>query len=226
MSANEKKERMLSRLDSISVRELQSAEIARQFIHRDVDDTVDPVLLVDRDAWNQVAAKENKEGKYIFVYSVSLSALSKAFADQLSKQTGLKIVYSSGDPRSVMKQGVNSTQTPDRWLQLIRDAEYVVTDSFHGTAFSTLFQKNFFTVVKGDPGEGFNIRMNNFLTGIGLESRLFSKVPGKGIDCTAPDYTSAESLLAEKINFSRDFLKKNLEAAYRKKLEGEEETKR
>ena len=103
--------------------------------------------------------------------------------------------------------------TPQRWLQLIRDAQYVVTDSFHGTAFSTLFHRNLFTVLDGNPEDGFNVRMSDFLKRIGLEQRLFNGVPDR-IDCADVDYTQADILMKEQIMLSLDYLGEQLQEAY------------
>lgn len=202
---------LLSRLDSVSVREPKSAEIAKKCIDRDIKVSVDPVLLLNRDEWNRIAEKENAEGDYIFVYSVIGGKALLDFAKKLSEQTGLKVIFSGGNAGSIFKLGISRVQTPERWLQLVRDAKYVITDSFHGTVFSVLFHKSFFTIVK--KGEGFSIRMIDFLKGIGLEDRLCSSLPDK-IDCSEIDYREADVKLSEKIDRSKEYLRKNLEAVY------------
>lgn len=212
---------LLERLDSISVREPKSAEIVKKCLGKDVEVTVDPVLLLDRNAWNQIAERENMEGDYILVYSVCTSKLLRSFVKKLSEQTGLKVIFSGGNAGAVLKLGVGRAQTPERWLQLMRDAKYVVTDSFHGTVFSALFHRTFFTIVNQGQGAGFNIRMIDFLQGIGLEDRLFSSLPDE-INCSEIDYRESDARLSEKITRSKAFLRKNLEAAYMRKNAQEE----
>jgi len=213
--------RRLSSFNAISVREKKSEEIAQKSIDRDISVVVDPVLLLEKDEWSQIAEKDNKNVRYIFVYAVGMSKTLKAFVQKLREQTSLPVVWSAGNPKAVIEQGKLQVQTPQRWLQLIRDAEYVVTDSFHGTAFSVLFQRNVFTVVKGKVDEGFNIRMNDFLNSVGLSQRIFNAVPEK-IDCKAPDYSIVDSNLEKMKAHSLAFLRENLEAAYQEKLKLEQ----
>ena len=210
----------MSKLREISVREPQSAVIAGKFTDRNIEITVDPVLLLDQDDWNKIALGDNTSGDYIFVYSVNTTKLLNDFVNKLSKQTGLKIIHSGGNPGAVLKQGLSKVFTPDRWLQLIRDAKYIVTDSFHGTAFSVIFRKNLFTITNGDPNTGFNMRMSDFLGGLGLDDRIFISVPEK-IDCSDIDYSDAENLLNKQIDHSLKYLQMNLEAAYKEKSEVE-----
>ena len=207
---------LISRLREIGVREPQSADIARQCVNKKIEVVVDPVLLLDQREWERIAESENKSGRYIFVYTVNSSPLLRQFCAKLSKQTGLKVIVSGGNAGAVLKQKILHSFTPERWLQMIRDAEYVVTDSFHGTAFGTLFRKTVFTIVEGDPAAGFNMRMSGYLKGIALESRLVTAVPYE-IDCTPIDYSVPEQLLEEKRRYSLDFLRRNLEAAYAEK---------
>ena len=207
----------LDKLKRISVREQKSRDIALQCVNKTVDIVLDPVLLLSQEEWNQIAEKDNRKGKYIFVYTVGNHATMREFAFQLSRQTKYKIVWSGGNVKADAKLKMLQTYTPMRWLQLIRDAEYVVTDSFHGTAFSALFHKNVFTVVRGKVDEGFNIRMNDFLTSIGLPDRIFNSVP-EVINCKMPDYSRVDKKLESMKASSLAYLHENLEAANQEKL--------
>ena len=212
---------LLPRLNAISVREHQSAEIVKQCISNEEPEVcVDPVLLLKREEWEKVAEKDNQKGRHIFAYSVKTDKLLDAFVKQLSKQTKLKVIYSGGSIGSSIKQGFLNSYTPERWLQLIKDADYVVTDSFHGTAFSVIFRKNFFTIVNGDPHNGFNVRMGDFLTELGLLRRIHSTIPAE-IDCSPIDFSQAENRLKEKIAYSLAYLEKNLNMAYQQRHDAE-----
>ncbi len=212
---------LIGRLDAISVREKRSAQIAEQCTQKtDIRVVVDPVLLLNQDQWNQIAEKDNPFGKYIFVYSVSTTPLFQRFVEKLSRQTGLKVIRSGGNSGAVIKHRILKVQTPQRWLQQMRDAEYVVTDSFHGSVFSTIFRKNFFSIVDGDPKEGYNVRMNDFLNGIGQEGRIYSDIP-ETIDCSPIDYSETSEILRKQIEQSYDYIKENIEAAYQQKKAAE-----
>ena len=159
----------------------------------------------------------NKQGeKYIFVYITHLSKTVQEYIKRLRTKTGFKIVYAAYGPKQALKLGKIQVQTPERWLQLIHDAEYVVTNSFHATAFSVLFHKKFFTVVNGDKDKGINVRMNDFLTGLGLEDRIFSDIPAE-LDLSDIDYTKVDEKIRIMREESMEFLRQNLEAAYQQK---------
>ena len=209
---------LISRLDAVSVRENKGAEIAKKCTEKKVEVVVDPVLLLDFKAWDEIADKTNNEGKYIFVYSVRASKTIKEFVKKLKQQTGLRIIYSGGNAGAVMKLKATQVFTPTKWLQLVRDAEYVVTDSFHGVVFATLFHKPLFTVIEGNPQEGFNVRMSDFLKRIGLETTIYSTVP-QAIDLSFIGFDTADTLLNKMVSNSKEYLQKNLEAAYRQKTE-------
>ena len=110
--------------------------------------------------------------------------------------------------------------SPEEWLQLLRDAEYVVTNSFHATAFCIVFHKKFFTVVNGEKNKGINVRMYDFLHTIGLEGRMLNSVPDQ-IDLSDIDYSNTNKTIEKMREESMSFLRRNLEAAYQQKIESE-----
>ena len=217
LSTNSKVKKWISDLCEISCREKSSAQIARSLTGRAVTVVNDPVLLLKRDEWETIAG-DPIEGKYIFSYSTHSFPIYEAFLSMLSKQTGLpvkKMVYTP-KPSVAIKQGILIPQSPRQWLQLIEGAEYVVTNSFHATAFSVLFHKNFFTVVAGEKGAGINMRMNDFLGSIGLEERIINMLP-ESISTETINYNHADSILEKSRDQSIEFLVNNLERALEKK---------
>ena len=104
-------------------------------------------------------------------------------------------------------------------IALLKNAEYVVTNSFHGTAFSVLFHKKFYTAVQDGKNVRSNVRLYDFLEGLGLSERLKSETP-ETIDLSAPDFTEADRVLSAQREESLAFLRRNLENAARIKKEG------
>lgn len=213
----------ISRLNGVSVREHSSAATANRILDKNVPVVADPVLLLNCEEWDKVAELPRKTaGKpYIFAYSTHLTPEYQQFLKQLQKQTGFKVVRSTWKPRNAMKQGFIQVQTPPRWLQLLRDAAFVVTNSFHGTVFSVLYHKAFFTVVQGNKGGGSNIRMNDFLSALELGDRMYSSVPNH-IDTSTPSYEGVDNMVTCMREDSMDYLRKNLEAAYQQKIQLEQ----
>ncbi len=219
----EKQKEYLSELKMISCREKSSAIMAKRLTGRKAEIVVDPVLLIGADQWKKIIPGKVKPEKYIFSYTTHLFPEYEKFLQQLSKETGLRIVRAvyAGRPSIAIKQRKLVLQTPQQWLQQLYNAEYVVTNSFHATAFSVMFHKKFFTVVHGDGTKGINIRMNDFLSGLGLQDRLYSAAPDQ-MNLTETDYTPIDSRLDQLRTDSIAFLRRNLEAAYEGKQQSEQ----
>ena len=218
---NPQEREWLNALNGISCREQSSAETVRNVTGRNAEVVVDPVLLLKASDWNLFIPEERNKKKYIFSYTTHLFPLYEEYLQKLSKETGLPIKRAVFKPKNGLKQRILIPQTPLQWLQQLRNAEYVVTNSFHATAFSIIFHKKFFTVVSGEKDKGINVRMNDLLTTLNLQERIYSSVPER-IDLTEPDYTPIDSKLDQMRTDSLGFLQRNLEAAYEEKKQREQ----
>ncbi len=208
----------LSRLRQISVREPSAVKVIEENTPYTARAVLDPVLLLTREEWDKAAVSAKKEKQYIFVYVTHVSNDLKQFVSRLKEQTGLPVMWTTSGPRlAIQCKSFAYPPSPQRWLQRLRDAKYVVTNSFHATAFSTIYHKNFFTVVGGKKNGGINIRMNEFLTTMGLEDRIFDSVPEQ-IDLSEPSFMQADETLERLRAESLVYLRENLEAAYQEKL--------
>lgn len=137
----------LKHMDAISVREKAGSEIIKKLTGKNVPVVLDPTFLLSEIQWREIAEPIHKKG-YIFCYFLGNNISARKYALQLKKETGLNIVcipfmdeinkcdIQFGDIRLFE---VN----PTSFLSYIINAEYVVTDSFHGTVFSVIFQKQF-----------------------------------------------------------------------------------
>ena len=209
----------ISELNEISVREKSSVGVVKKYADRDAVVVADPVILLHVDEWNKVAIQKNNKKKYIFSYTTHKFDEYDRFLKSLSEKTGLKVIEASWDLsiKNRLKKGKLLNQTPEEWLQLIRDAEFVVTNSFHATVFSTLFHKKFFTFVNGKKNEGSKIRMYDYLSSIGLIDRMLSSVPDN-INLSDIDYSKPDCIISDMRNEGIAYLQRNLEAAYDQKV--------
>ncbi len=210
----------LPSFDSLSVRERSGINTLQNSINKPAQVVCDPVFLVDTAKWKSIISKEHPGKKYIFVYITHLSKAVENILEQIQRATGFSIVHAACGPKQALRQGMIKVQTPQEWLGLLYHAEYVVTNSFHATAFSVLFHKKFFTIVNGDKAKGVNVRMNDLLTALGLEDRIFSDIPDNP-DLSEPDYTAVDQKVDQMRRESLDFLQGNLEAAYLQKMKRE-----
>ena len=208
----------IGRLRQIGLREKSAEEIVCRYTRAPVYTVVDPVLLLTGEEWSRIAGKKRAQQKQIVVYSTHETEEFKGFVEKLRQETGLpvkRLVWGK-TLRSALRSKVLFIARQPEWLRMIRDAEYVVTNSFHATVFSILFEKKFFTVVHGEKDQGRNIRMYDFLKQLGLEDRIRNAVP-ETIEREAPDYTAVMPGLEALRSFSLRFLRENLEAAAREK---------
>lgn len=152
----------LSRLDYISVRESSGVSILESLgIDRAVQVT-DPVFLISREQWNELCLPKTLE-HYILVCDFDESLEIRDFVLRMAHQKDLKI-YSVLSCDYADKNF--SRHGPRTFLSLIRDAEYVVSNSFHATAFSLIFQKPFAVF---DRAEKINTRMRDLLSTFRLQ---------------------------------------------------------
>ena len=210
----------IDRLNAISVREQSAVQIAKSFTNKPVKVVSDPVLLLDSKKWSEIAISPSLKEPYIFVYATHLNDTILSFLNKLKAVTNLRVVWAVAGPKQAIKRGIFKVQKPDEWLGLLENAEYVVTNSFHATAFSVLFHKKFYTVVYGDKAKGINVRMNDFLNSMELENRIFSDIPSE-IDLSEIDFSSPDEKIRLMREDSLEYLRQNLEAAYQQKLEHE-----
>ena len=166
--------------DYVSVREKQGAKIIMDLCGREAKVVLDPTLLIGRDFWLSLLKRKYKKPfkKYIFCYIFSNEQRHSDYLKKIQKETGLPIVYVNVSNLSY--DGLNAQNKefvdPLGFLQLIKNAEFVVTDSFHGTAFSLLFNKDFYVFKRGRSDEKINMfsRIESILSVAGLEDRIVS----------------------------------------------------
>lgn len=137
----------LEKFDHISVREIRGQKIVRQLTGRKVPVVCDPTLLFTADEWDDVLPKEPvAEGKYIFCYFLGNRDEPRKCVLELAKKTGLPIVmmpFFGEISEYDNKLGAKFVDNPDpsHFVSAIRNAEYVCTDSYHGTVFSIIYRK-------------------------------------------------------------------------------------
>lgn len=162
----------LNNINFISVREEMGAKIVKRLNERNAEVLIDPVFLLDANRWKEIIKKNNKE-RYVLVYKITKEVKLLEFAKKLSKLTGLKIKYVPNDLKKMISGEYYLNIGPSEWLDLIYNAEYVVTNSFHGTAFSIIFNKKFF-VEAAQKANGTTSRIYNLLRMFDLEDREIS----------------------------------------------------
>lgn len=139
---------LINRLDYISVREGQTQKAIQQLISKPISEVLDPVFLLKSDDWKQkFDVYENSDGpqKYILVYIVGESSYAIKEAIRLSEKFKLPIINISSSQKKIRNINRTIMPTPVEFIKLFVGAEYVLTNSFHGTAFSIIFKKQFWS---------------------------------------------------------------------------------
>lgn len=205
--------RFLPRIRHISVRERSGQKLVARFTGRRVPVVADPTLLFDGEAWLNVQQDEPLiDGKYIFCYFLGDNPPHRQFASRLAEATGCRIVALPHVDEYVRCDEGYADEAlwsvgPDGFLNLIRNAEWVLTDSYHCSAFSMQYEKKFFTFRRFNrkTTQSTNSRLDTLFEQCGLEDRLLT---GKE---EISDYLNCINLEIDYVNVRRriEKLRKN-----------------
>lgn len=134
----------LMTFQNISIREITGAKLIEQLLNKKVSCNVDPIFLTERDEWEEISSAIDAPSKYVLVYLLAEDKEIFTFAKNLAKQKGAKIIYIND--RLIKQPGVHNFRgvTPEQWIWLFIHADAVITNSFHGTAFSLYFEKELY----------------------------------------------------------------------------------
>lgn len=146
----EKYKTFLKRINHLSVREESGVKLINEISKLNAKWVCDPTLLLTKEEWENETIRERiVEDKYILCYFLGNNIEHRKFAERLKKATGLKIVSLNHADEYVKYSDIFADIKPydigpREWINLIRNAEYICTDSFHGSVFSLIFNKTFF----------------------------------------------------------------------------------
>lgn len=209
----------LNQIDYLSTREIEGQQIIKKLTGRQAEITLDPTLLLEQEEWNQIADPYKSSKSYILCYYMPGDKLVNESITQLAQQvssfTGWKIINIGQKEYMRLNPLINSIfdAGPAQFLGLFQNASFVVTNSFHGTAFSINYKKPFFVPINLSlpPEKALSSRITTLLETLNLEHRL---VPaGKDlpkVDIFEMDYQTADTILQQKKQISIEFLRNAL----------------
>lgn len=189
-SEQEVTRQLVKKYDAISVREDSAKKIIEELGGSQVVHILDPTLVLNKKEWSDLIAPRMIKAKYIIVYRLNPNREMENFAKKLSDETGCRIVRMSYYFNHFRDQGkMIYTPTVEQFLSLINYADYVITDSFHCTAFSLNFHKDFFVFYP----DKYNSRLQSILELTGTDHRVINgKTEVKPIDFERVDHIIAE----------------------------------
>lgn len=209
----------LSRIDWLSTREESGKKIIHDVAGLDAEVVVDPTLLLTSEQWKDVVPNSPRyDFRYIFCYFLGSNELCRKEAESLSSKTGLPIVVLKHLDEIILSDEAFGDESPydvdpAGFVNLIRNAEYVLTDSFHGSVFSILNHKKFVTYYRFAEGnkQSRNSRIDNLLGHLNLRSRLVTESgQTENVLNTEIDYRAVDTRLAEWRKGSWAFLERAL----------------
>lgn len=163
---------------AIGVREDNAVNLVKNLTGQDAKLVLDPTLLLDKEQWMKVAKPVEglPDKPYVLIYELSDIPFIKQVAMYIAEKTGLPIVRicKNASPEDKEEEILNIINAgPAEFLYLFKKAGYVVTNSFHGTAFSINFGKQFYTVIP--LGKSNNSRQKSILKLMGCEERMLTE---------------------------------------------------
>ena len=166
----------LNKLEYISVREENIANSLENILNKKIEKVLDPTLLLEKEKWEELINKEKTvdldNTKYILVYTLFENPEITKIADYISDKTGLKVIHFR--KYNAYKNELMSmySKGPIDFVNAFKNAEYIVTNSFHGLVFSIIFERKQYIVMPNSRGG----RLKDLLTLAGLEKRAVNSL--------------------------------------------------
>ena len=200
----------LSKLNYISVREKTAKDLLEPVLNRKIEVVLDPTLLISGEEWEEYFdLRNNVNEKYILAYYVEENEEYKKIVNELSRKTNLKVInFEKRDKHNYVNFMKSAyTEGPEEFVRLIKNAEYIVTTSFHATVFSILFHKRFFVV----PHKTTGSRVTDLIDKLHIKNRIYYTVDEFKAYTNYKedmDYTESDEIFLDERKKSINFLKK------------------
>ena len=195
----------LVQYDNIAVRENTAVKILRE-INIDAKQVLDPTLLIDSTEWVKYIKKDKKETEeYILIYQIHNDPKLNQYAKKFASKTKLKLIRVSPILHQI-KRGGKFVYLPDisEFLSLIKNAKYLITDSFHGTAFAINFNTQFIEIL---PNTGTSSRNQSILKLTELEDRVLTDLEDFSYIDSQIDFSKVNKIIQKNREESIEYLK-------------------
>lgn len=167
----------INRLKHVSIRERSGVDLLKDYTTTPLNIVVDPTLLISCAEWDIICSEREIKEKYIFCYFLELTEDKIKAVIDFSKKTNLKIVnipylHGVGDEFCINESIVPKNIGPDGFISLIKNADYIITDSFHATVFSCIYKKEFRVFGRNSGSYNMNTRIENLLELFGIQDGI------------------------------------------------------
>ena len=198
-------QQVLGNFERVSVREDVFCDICNKILPGCAITVVDPVLLLGRKEWETIAVKP-KENNYLLVYTVPSNPSVMKLARMVAESRKLKIIELVPNIKYLYKNNARQVAAPEEFVGYFLYASYIVTTSFHGTAFSINFEKQFSTILLGSSVDDRSVSLLNKLS---LESRAVSCL-SIALPKSEIDYPKVKNRLDAIKNTSFQYIKESI----------------
>lgn len=200
----------LIKFDYISVREKKGIKLLSKLTNKKIEKVLDPTLLLTASEWMDKISKTNLYGKYILCYLIGEDCKYKNVILNYAKKNNLKLINICIQQNQKFGDLIIENASPFEFLNMIFNAETIFTDSYHGTLFSIIFSKNFYSLKRFEDNEVYNQneRVYEVMHDLKLLDRYVdvnSKLPEQPIN-----YEIVNNILKDARAFSKDYLRKIL----------------
>ncbi len=195
--------------DFLSVREDTHNKFIQQFTEKKTETVLDPTLLLNASDYEEILINPGKNEKYILLYFLNhdLSAPNIiSFCNKLSRKTGYKVIHNLQDlPANTFcnESGSFNSASPEEFVGLVKNAEIVITNSYHGTIFSIIFGRPFYSFIV----KSMASRIYDLLCPLRLDDRIIEGFKPLSEVSFELDYNHAYGKLSIMKSNSERFLK-------------------
>ncbi len=196
----------LMNFDALSVREIQLKTLLQPLTEKNIELVLDPTLLADKKIWDKIAERPDIDRKYILVYEVRQDSNTERVAQQLAKEIDAEVIKITAGLNLCYSSNIKQCESPEKFIGWIKYADCIITTSFHGTAFSIIFNRPFYCLKLDD---GADTRSASLLNSLSLEDRFIDKT--SNLTFTSIDFSEANKRLANMQVKSLTFLINALE---------------
>lgn len=198
----------LEKYDFIAMREKSGVEIVNNLGIKNAVQVLDPTLLLTKEEWTSLISDRYANRKYILMYNINHNRKLHEYAKKLSKLKNLPLIYISYNFHDGFNYGhLKCNIKVEDFLSLIAHAKYVLTDSFHCTAYSINFNKDLLVAYP----EKFSTRLVSIVELTGLTNRVIDDYEDLSICERKIDFQYASKILEEEREKSIRYLKMALE---------------
>jgi hypothetical protein len=198
---------LLQKYSKISVRESSGVRILEKMGISHAVQIMDPTLLLCEKDWKKLTAKRKTRQEYVLIYQLNPNKDFDNYAKRVAKKKKMRLIRVSTEYCHAFRPGhLVWCPSVENWLSLFYYADFVLTDSFHGTAFSIIFKKQFAVIY---PPKYFD-RLKNILDLTGLENRVVGDYENFSPIREKIDYRPVNEILARERAKADAFLKEAL----------------